>query len=110
MDHRLLLVCGSLRKGWANHAALTTMAQVAPDGVRTSVFDALDSLPHFNPDEDHDGDALHPAVARSRAAIAAADVLVFCTPEYAGALPGSFKNALDWTVGGVAAHLATTAA
>jgi len=25
---------------------------------------------------------------------------LFCTPEYAGALPGSFKNLLDWTVGG----------
>ncbi|MEJ7655595.1 MAG: NAD(P)H-dependent oxidoreductase, partial [Thermoleophilaceae bacterium] len=22
-----------------------------------------------------------------------------CTPEYAGALPGSFKNLLEWTVG-----------
>lgn len=27
------------------------------------------------------------------------DAIVFCTPEYAGALPGSFKNLLDWTVG-----------
>jgi chromate reductase, NAD(P)H dehydrogenase (quinone) len=35
-----------------------------------------------------------------RAAIAAADAVLFCTPEYAGALPGSFKNLLDWTVGG----------
>ena len=35
-----------------------------------------------------------------RAAIAAADAVVFCTPEYAGTLPGSFKNLLDWTVGG----------
>ncbi len=26
-------------------------------------------------------------------------MVVLCTPEYAGALPGSFKNALDWTVG-----------
>jgi NAD(P)H-dependent FMN reductase len=26
--------------------------------------------------------------------------VLFCTPEYAGALPGSFKNLLDWTVGG----------
>jgi chromate reductase, NAD(P)H dehydrogenase (quinone) len=25
---------------------------------------------------------------------------LFCTPEYAGTLPGSFKNLLDWTVGG----------
>ncbi len=26
--------------------------------------------------------------------------MLFSTPEYAGALPGSFKNLLDWTVGG----------
>jgi chromate reductase, NAD(P)H dehydrogenase (quinone) len=26
--------------------------------------------------------------------------VLFCTPEYAGTLPGSFKNLLDWTVGG----------
>lgn len=26
--------------------------------------------------------------------------MLFCTPEYAGTLPGSFKNLLDWTVGG----------
>jgi len=25
--------------------------------------------------------------------------MVFSTPEYAGALPGSFKNLLDWTIG-----------
>ncbi|MEV5300512.1 NADPH-dependent FMN reductase [Amycolatopsis methanolica] len=25
--------------------------------------------------------------------------MLFCTPEYAGALPGSFKNLLDWAVG-----------
>ena len=25
--------------------------------------------------------------------------ILFCTPEYAGALPGSFKNLLDWTIG-----------
>ena len=35
-----------------------------------------------------------------RASVAAADAVLFCTPEYAGALPGSFKNLLDWTVGG----------
>ena len=29
-----------------------------------------------------------------------ADAILFCTPEYTGSLPGSFKNLLDWTVGG----------
>jgi chromate reductase len=35
-----------------------------------------------------------------RREIAAADAVLFSTPEYAGALPGSFKNLLDWTVSG----------
>jgi hypothetical protein len=55
-------------------------------------------LPHFNPDDD--GECLAPAVEELRWAIGDADAVVFCTPEYAGALPGSFKNLLDWTVGG----------
>jgi NAD(P)H-dependent FMN reductase len=39
-------------------------------------------------------------VAELRHEIGAADAVLICTPEYAGALPGSFKNLLDWTVGG----------
>ncbi len=39
-------------------------------------------------------------MAALRARLAAADAVLFCTPEYAGALPGSFKNLLEWTVGG----------
>src|SRR5690349_13887199 len=56
-------------------------------------------LPHFNPDDDAEGRAVHPAVAAMRAAIAEADALLICTPEYAGALPGALKNLLEWTVG-----------
>ena len=33
-------------------------------------------------------------------ALGIADAILFCTPEYAGTLPGSFKNLLDWGVGG----------
>ena len=61
------------------------------------MYDGLAQLPHFNPDDDREPP---PApVAELRAAIADADVVLFCTPEYAGTLPGSFKNLLDWTVG-----------
>jgi NAD(P)H-dependent FMN reductase len=66
--------------------------------VRADLYERLGTLPHFNPDDDFD--PLPPAVVELRAGIAAADALLFCTPEYAGALPGSFKNLLDWTVGG----------
>jgi chromate reductase, NAD(P)H dehydrogenase (quinone) len=94
----LLLVSGSLRAGSTNRAALRTVAALAPPDVHVTMSDHLATLPHFDPDADVD--PLHPAVARLRAAVAAADAVLFCTPEYAGALPGSFKNLLDWIVGG----------
>ncbi len=62
------------------------------------LYDGLASLPAFNPDDDHE--PLPSGVANLRAQLAASGAVLFCTPEYAGALPGSFKNLLDWTVGG----------
>jgi NAD(P)H-dependent FMN reductase len=95
---RILLISGSTRGASTNSALVRTAAAAAPDGVTAVVYDGLTRLPHFNPDDDRD--PLPPAVAQLRAAIAAADAVLFCTPEYAGTLPGSFKNLLDWTVGG----------
>ena len=95
---RVLLVSGSTRGGSGNTAALATMAAVAPALVTAVVYDGLARLPAFNPDDD--GDRLPPEAARLREEIAAASAVLFCTPEYAGTLPGSFKNLLDWTVGG----------
>lgn len=95
---RVLLISGSTRNGSANTAALTTMAALAPEGVTPVLYGGLTDLPAFNPD--HEGDQLPPTAADLRREIAAAVAIVFCTPEYAGALPGSLKNLLDWTVGG----------
>jgi chromate reductase, NAD(P)H dehydrogenase (quinone) len=81
-----------------NTAALATAARIAPDGVTAVRYDGLAGLPAFNPD--HDGGDLPDAAAELRRDIAAADAVLFCTPEYAGSLPGSLKNLLDWTVGG----------
>jgi chromate reductase, NAD(P)H dehydrogenase (quinone) len=95
---RVLLVSGSTRGGSVNTAALATAAAVAPEPVTAVLYDGLAALPAFNPD--HDGGDLPKAAAELRREIAAADAVLFCTPEYAGTLPGSFKNLLDWTVGG----------
>ncbi|MFD5463555.1 NADPH-dependent FMN reductase [Kitasatospora sp. NPDC127059] len=99
-ERNILLLSGSLRAGSANEAVLRTAAAVADalPGLRTTYYPGLAGLPHFNPD--HDTDPLPEPVAALRAAIGAADALLVCTPEYAGTLPGAFKNLLDWTVGG----------
>lgn len=99
MAIELLLVSGSLRAGSTNAAVLRTAAAVAPAGVRCVLYEGLAGLPHFNPDDDAEGAPVHPAVAAMRAAVAQADALLICTPEYAGALPGALKNLLEWTIG-----------
>lgn len=95
---RILLLSGSTRGASTNTALLRTAHVVAPEGVTTTLFEGMTALPHFNPDDDHD--PLPEPVAALRAAIAQAQAVLISTPEYAGALPGSFKNLLDWTVGG----------
>ena len=95
---RVLLISGSTRAGSANSALVRTAALVAPPGLEAVVYEGLAALPHFNPDLDVS--PLPPSVAALRSAIDEADAVLFCTPEYAGTLPGSLKNLLDWCVGG----------
>jgi NAD(P)H-dependent FMN reductase len=96
----ILLVSGSLRGGSTNSALLRTAATLAVTGVVTTLYGGMGDLPHFNPDDDVPGEPLDPAVTELRSTLARCDAVLFSTPEYAGALPGSFKNLLDWTVGG----------
>ncbi len=53
-------------------------------------------LPQFNPDNDNEkaGDQ----VADLRRQLREADGVLICTPEYAMGVPGTLKNAIDWTV------------
>jgi NAD(P)H-dependent FMN reductase len=104
---RVVLVSGSTRAASTNSAALRTVVAVAPPGVRATLLEGLSTLPAFNPDDDAAADqrdgaagaAPHPAVAHVRRQLGDSDVVLFCTPEYAGSMPGSLKNLLDWTVG-----------
>lgn len=51
-------------------------------------------LPHFNDAED-----VLASVIDFREKVKKADAVLICTPEYAFGVPGTLKNALDWTVG-----------
>lgn len=95
----ILLISGSTRDGSTNTAALRTLADIAPGDVSTELFTGLIDIPAFVP-----GDHSSPAVAHLRRRLAAADAVLFCTPEYAGLLPGSLKNLLEWTVGTADLH------
>ena len=99
MSLTILAISGSLRARSSNTSLLRLAASVAPADVRVDLYAGLASLPHFNPDDDVDTPP--PTVLALRAAIGAADGLLFCSPEYAHGVPGSLKNALDWLVSSV---------
>jgi NAD(P)H-dependent FMN reductase len=101
MTSRLLLIPGSTRRRSTHTATLHTVREVIGGDV-AAVYDGLVELPAFNPA--HDGRALPAAVIALREAIAAADAVVFCTPEYAGRVPDSLRNLLNWTVGRADMH------
>ncbi|MDQ3280847.1 MAG: NAD(P)H-dependent oxidoreductase [Acidobacteriota bacterium] len=93
---RVLAISGSLRIASSTSQLVRLAAQVAPDGVEFAFYDALGELPHFTPDLDTDNPPA--SVQQLRDAIASADALLICTPEYAHGMPGSLKNLLDWLV------------
>jgi chromate reductase len=91
---KVLGISGSLRAASYNTALLQAAAELAPEGVELTLYEGLEQLPPYN--EDRDTDDPHPEVARLRDAIAAADAVLFATPEFNGTMPGHLKQAVDW--------------
>jgi chromate reductase, NAD(P)H dehydrogenase (quinone) len=96
MSH-LLLISGSTRAESSNSAVLRTARDCVHEGVTATLYSGIADLPAFNPDitAAHAG----PFVGALRAGLSAADAVLFCSPEFAGTVPGSLKNLLDWVVG-----------
>lgn len=91
---RILLISGSTREGSLHSAALRTAARLTPPDTSATLYDGLSYLPAFVPGEQNP----HYAVTNLRHRVDEADAVLFCTPEYAGSLPGSLKNLLDGLV------------
>ncbi|MGD0483785.1 MAG: NAD(P)H-dependent oxidoreductase [Gemmatimonadales bacterium] len=88
----ILGIAGSLRKASFNRAALRAARQLVPEGARIEIFE-LDGIPPFNQDLENDPP---PRVKELKAAVRAADALLFVSPEYNYSIPGVLKNAIDW--------------
>ena len=96
----VLLVSGSTRAGSSNSLVLSELHEFRRPGVTTDYYGDLRHVPAFVPDEQPTPAEVGDVLAR----IDRADAVLFSTPEYAGGLPGSLKNLLDWTVGGGALY------
>jgi len=92
---RILTLSGSLRPQSSSHKILQIATALMPENVEIDDSADIGSLPHFDGSE-----TPPPAVATFLQQIQQADGVLICIPEYAFGVPGSFKNALDWTVGG----------
>lgn len=92
----ILAISGSLRASSTSTTLIRAAERLAPEEMEFSLYEGMADLPHFSPDLD--GDPPHPAVAQLRHQLQVADGVLICTPEYAYGVPGSLKNALDWTV------------
>jgi chromate reductase len=91
---RILAVPGSLREASFNAAIARAAMDLAPEGVAVEMYDGLRTLPPY--DADTDGEECAAPVLHLRESIAAADAVLFVTPEYNGSIPGVLKNAIDW--------------
>src|ERR1700686_3564303 len=89
----VLGICGSLRKGSYNRAALNTAIELKPAGMTVTVAD-ISQIPLYN--EDVRAQGFPPPVETLRRQIAEADALLFACPEYNYSMSGVLKNAIDW--------------
>lgn len=88
---RIAVIVGSLRKDSFNRKLALALAHLMPADFTLEHL-RIDDLPLYN--QDDDGNQA-PSVKRLKSEIAAAQGLIFVTPEYNRALPGVLKNAID---------------
>jgi chromate reductase len=89
---KILGISGSLRKGSYNTAALHAARELFPEDAELDIFD-ISGLPPFVQDEEQGPPA---KVKELKAAVRAADAILFSSPEYNYSVPGHLKNAIDW--------------
>ena len=89
----VLGICGSLRKGSLNRSLLRAAQEEQPAGLSITLCD-LHDIPLYNDDLYQPGPP--EGVVKFRAAIAAADALIICSPEYNFSISGVLKNSIDW--------------
>ena len=89
--YKIAIIVGSLRKDSINRKIARSLCAMAHDRLDCDMV-PIGDLPLYNQDYDADSP---PQYGRFRDEIAAADGVLFVTPEYNRGVPGVLKNAID---------------
>ncbi|MBK8508557.1 MAG: NAD(P)H-dependent oxidoreductase [Candidatus Competibacteraceae bacterium] len=89
--YQIAVVVGSLRRDSFNRKLASALAKLAPPAFSFKLVQIGD-LPLYN--QDDDGNPAE-SVKRLKGEIAAAQGVLFVTPEYNRSIPGVLKNAID---------------
>lgn len=90
-QYRIAVVVGSLRRDSYNRRLADALSRMGPPEFSFE-RPRIDDLPLYNQDDD---DNPAPPVRRLKGEIAAAQGVIFVTPEYNRSIPGVLKNAID---------------
>ena len=91
----VLTICGSLRKKSYNAALVRALPALAPEGMTLTAAPRVDTMPHYNHD-DQEATGFPPSVTAFADAIRTAEGVIIVSPEYNWTIPGTLKNAIDW--------------
>ncbi|HYJ51626.1 MAG TPA: NADPH-dependent FMN reductase [Allosphingosinicella sp.] len=89
--YKIAIVVGSLRRDSINRKVARSLCAMAGDRLDCTIIEIGD-LPLYN--QDYDADSI-PQYDRFRNEVAAADGVLFVSPEYNRGIPGVLKNAID---------------
>ena len=91
MVRKVAVIVGSIRQGAFSRKLALALAKLAPDTLSLEIVE-IGAMPFY----DQDGETTAPAAwLEFRAAVKAADAVLFVTPEYNRSVPGVLKNAID---------------
>ncbi|MEO8408221.1 MAG: NADPH-dependent FMN reductase [Oxalobacteraceae bacterium] len=91
---KIVGIAGSLRSGSPNAALLRAAVAVMPEGTALEIA-SIKGIGLYDGDVEAQ-DGIPQEVEDLKNQIAGCDGLLLVTPEYNNAMPGVFKNAIDW--------------
>lgn len=90
--HKVAVIVGSLRRDSLNKKLALALEKLGQGKLQFERI-RIDDLPLFNQDDEANPT---PAVGRVKGELAAADAVLFVTPEHNRSIPSALKNAFDW--------------